>query len=97
MGYIIVILVLIIIVLSYGIYNLIRKNEILTDEIEYTDNIIEYIHTSLTKVYDRIKTIDTLGSFESDDETGFIFDEIKNNIEILKREFNLDGEETETE
>ena len=37
--------------------------------------------------------IDRLGSFESDDESGYIFDEIKSSIENLNEKYNLDAEE----
>ena len=51
--------------------------------------------------YKRMKEVDRLGSFEADDETGFIFQEIKGKAEELndfvKKYINNDkdtGEET---
>ena len=37
-------------------------------------------------------SIDRLGSFQADDESGFIFEQIKEAIEQLNNEYNLDGE-----
>jgi len=37
--------------------------------------------------YSRMRQIDRLGSFESDDEIGFIFEDIKLIIEELNRKF----------
>ena len=39
--------------------------------------------------------IDRLGSFESDDESGYIFQEIKSAMDELNEVYNLDGETEE--
>ena len=68
---------------SYIIWNLTTKQEILEDWITNFMEIIEKIDFNL-------KQIDYMGSFEADDETGIIFDEIKN---IIKQLDNFRGEE----
>jgi len=63
---------------SYIIWNLTTKQEILEDWITNFMEIIEKIDFNL-------KQIDYMGSFEADDETGIIFDEIKNIIKQLDK------------
>jgi hypothetical protein len=46
----------------------------------------------MKSAYIRMKQIDELGSFESDDESGGIFEEIKSAMESLNDEFNLDND-----
>ena len=67
----------------YVIWNINTKLEFLEDWISDFINTIEKVQTDL-------KTIDYRGSFESDDETGVIFNEIKN---IVKQLDNFKGEE----
>ena len=79
--------------LGYTTYNLLRKNEALEDEVEFADTYLESTYTSMKKAYDRMKKIDRLGSFEADDESGYIFEEIKSALEQLNETYNLDAEE----
>ena len=62
----------------YVIWNLTSKTEMLEDWVEDFINTIEKINIELKKV-------DHRGSFEADDEVGFIFKEIKNTIKLLDR------------
>ena len=62
----------------YVIWNLITKQEMLEDWVEDFTQSIE-------KVQNDLKQIDYLGSFEADDETGVIFDQIKLLIKQLDR------------
>ncbi len=62
----------------YIIWNLNTKQEMLEDWIE------DFIQ-SVEKVQEDLKTIDYRGSFEADDETGVIFDQIKLLIKQLDR------------
>jgi len=71
---------------SYIIWNLTTKQEMLEDWITNFMEIIEKIDFNL-------KQIDYMGSFEADDETGIIFDEIKN---IIKQLDKFKGEEDAT-
>tara|TARA_R110000803_G_scaffold196936_1_gene260387 strand:+ start:1005 stop:1223 length:219 start_codon:yes stop_codon:yes gene_type:complete len=45
------------------------------------------LKTRVTDSYSHLKNIDRLGSFESDDETGYIYQELKKIIEALKEGF----------
>ena len=92
MEYVIVVLSLIIIVLVYTLWNLVRKYELLEDEMEFSEKYINLAYDSMKKAYDRMKKIDRLGSFEADDESGYIFNEIKTTMEKLNEQYGLDAE-----
>jgi len=62
----------------YVIWNLNKKLEYLEDWISDFINTIE-------KVQSELKKIDYRGSFESDDETGVIFEQIKVTVNQLNR------------
>ena len=74
----------------YVNYNLFRKLEVLEDEIESNLNIFKGIYTTM-------KEIDSTGAFESDDEVGSVFADLKNIVErneqLLNSEFGKDEEE----
>lgn len=91
MEYVIVSLSLIIIALVYSVWNLIRKYESLEDEMEFSEKYINLAYDSMKKAYDRMKKIDRLGSFEADDESGYIFNEIKTAMEELNEVYELDA------
>jgi len=73
-----VFMVLLFVTSCYVIWNLIKKLESLEDWVEDFINTIEKIQTNL-------KTVDYRGAFESDDETGAIFEQIKTIINQLNR------------
>ena len=77
-----IILVILILTEGYVIWNLMRKTELLETWVEEFTNTIDVVNNE-------IKTIDALGSFESDDETGAIFKQIQqtvNKLTILRGE-----------
>ena len=73
----ITLLIIAVITLGYTTYNLLRKNEkqedVLAAYLLYMDNLSKIIEHSS----DRLKKIDTKGTFESDDEIGWFFEQIK--------------------
>jgi len=91
MEYVILVLSLIIIALLYAVWNLVRKYESLEDEMEFSEKYINLAYDSMKKAYDRMKKIDRLGSFEADDESGYIFNEIKTAMEELNEVYELDA------
>ena len=80
-----------ILILGFTTWNLLKKNEkaedILLGYLDYLDKISRVIEVADNKV----KKIDIKGSFESDDEIGFFFKQIKQIQEILN-DFQLKGE-----
>jgi competence protein ComGC len=79
---------LIISILLYIVWNLLRKVEKLEDGIEESDKLIESAAESVDKALARMREIDRVGSFEADDESGFIFEEIQAALDKLNNEIN---------
>ena len=85
---------LLLIISGYINYNLNKKLEESEDYIEDLEKSnIDYYNwfnnfkTKIGNSQSQIKQVDRLGSFESDDETGFIFKTLKNVINDLNKEF----------
>jgi hypothetical protein len=79
----IIILSILVLVLGYTTINLLRKNEkqedILSGYMTYLNKISDTIEASDK----RLQEVDQRGSFKSDDEVGFIFEQIKSIQTIL--------------
>jgi hypothetical protein len=77
------ILLVLVVVLGYTTFNLLRKNEkqedILRGYMTYLNKFSEIIDYS----HKKLKEVDAKGSFESDDEVGFFFQQIKALQEVL--------------
>ena len=74
--------------------NQMRKQEQLEDYInDLEESNLKYyelfgsLRSRLGDSYSRMKAIDRLGSFEADDETGFIFTELRDIIDELNKGF----------
>ena len=57
----------------YVNWNLLKKTELLESWMEQTTEMVE-------ETYEEMKTIDSTGHFESDDEIGTVFEGIKSTI-----------------
>ena len=84
----IVLPLVIISILLYIVWNLLRKVEKLEDGIEESDKVIESVATSVDRALARMREVDRVGSFEADDESGFIFEEIQAALDKLNNEIN---------
>lgn len=88
MIYLVIILTIMVVVLGFTTFNLLRKNEkqedILAGYMSYLNKIADYIEFADK----RIKEIDAKETFKSDDEVGFFFEQIKN-IQTLLNSFNI--------
>ena len=77
MEILITLLIIAVITLGYTTYNLLRKNEkqedVLAAYLLYMDNLSKIIEVS----DERLKKIDSKGTFQSDDEIGWFFEQIK--------------------
>jgi hypothetical protein len=73
----IIILSVLLILVSWLAYIQIRKVSKLTAYMELFTRVTAVTAVKVSSAYKRMKQIDRLGSFEADDETGFIFQEIK--------------------
>ena len=76
-----IVLTIIITILFFALYNLLRKNEKLEDFIAKQSDAINECDV-------RLKQIDTKGIFYSDDEIGWFFQEVKK-IQDALNEFTL--------
>ena len=79
---------LIISILLYIVWNLLRKVEKLEDSIEEQDEVLDSVENSVKRALARMKEVDRIGSFEADDESGFVFKEIQTALDKLNNEIN---------
>ena len=77
MIWIISILSLLIILLGYTTYNLLKKNEQAEDLIISYENHILNLSRLISQADEKLKEIDDKGLFDSDDEIGWFFTHIK--------------------
>ena len=84
----IVILSLMVVILGYTTFNLLKKNEkqedILMGYMSYLNKVSDIIEMSDKK----LREVDARESFKSDDEVGFFFESIKQ-IQSILNQFNI--------
>ena len=86
-----IILALMVVILGYTTFNLLRKVEKQEDELGKRQDVIvsyqTYINSLGEVIYtmtERIDKIDAAGTFKSDDEVGFFFQRLKALSDMLK-------------
>ena len=77
LGTVIIILGLLVVILGYTTFNLLRKNEQAEDILVSYQEFINKLQEHITKSENRLKEIDRKETFKSDDEIGWFFNEIK--------------------
>ena len=82
---IIYILGAVVVVLGYTTINLLIKNEKAEDIIVSQREFIENFQSSIEESDKKLQELDTRGSFSSDDEIGWFFNEIKELQNALSR------------
>ena len=75
--YIIIFLSVLVVVFLYTTFNLLRKNEKYEDLVEGYRVFILRFQQQVKESDKRIKEIDSKGTFSSDDEVGYFFNELK--------------------
>ena len=75
----------VVVVLGYTTINLLIKNEKAEDIIVSQREFIENFQTSIEESDKKLQELDTRGSFSSDDEIGWFFNEIKKLQNALSR------------
>ena len=75
--YIIIFLLVLVVVFLYTTFNLLRKNEKYEDLVEGYRVFILRFQQHIKESDKRIKEIDSKGTFKSDDEVGYFFNELK--------------------
>ena len=86
-----IILGVLVVILGYTTFNLLRKNEKAEDIIISQKTFIDKIDEHISFSSDRLNQIDQKGSFKSDDEIGWFFNEIKiiqNDLSQFKKDNN---------
>ena len=68
---------LLVVILGYTTFNLLRKNEKAEDIIISQNTFIENVSSQIENTEKRLNEIDEKGVFEGDDEIGWFFNEIK--------------------
>tara|TARA_R110000744_G_scaffold73536_2_gene147188 strand:+ start:2438 stop:2710 length:273 start_codon:yes stop_codon:yes gene_type:complete len=61
----------------YANYNLLKKYEQSEEYINNLETWVSHFSKTITEMNQEIKKIDSKGSFESDDEVGYFFKELK--------------------
>jgi len=78
MELLVIILTIFLAVAGYGCWNLLLK-------LEKLEEVLEQNTDSYIQIYNVMKEIDSTGAFESDDEVGSTFTDLKNLIDRNKR------------
>ena len=89
----IILLSLTTIILVYTTWNLLRKNEAHEDVVEEQEQLLSEIASRVDSSMARMKDIDRIGSFEADDETGFVFKQMYEVISELEEYYGTQEEE----
>ena len=79
---------LIIAIGAYGIINLLKQLEQLEDQVSFYIDVVDTVREKVLDVQVQLKEIDIKGSFEADDEVGFVFKEIKELADDLTNTIN---------
>lgn len=99
----IIILILIIILQTYVVYNLYQKYEkleneyeLLVDKSEQDSSFILSLRSRIMSQRSYLKQLDRRGAFESDDEVGYFFKELKKIVNDISSYFNIETTEEPT-
>jgi hypothetical protein len=83
----IVLLIALLIGTSYVIYNLLDKVEKYEEDIQLKDEFLQRVKKLSEESYNKLKELDSLEAFESDDEVGHFFKSLKDLILMLDMYF----------
>jgi CHASE3 domain sensor protein len=87
MWYLLSFLILLLLIAGYVIYNLLKKVEQYEEDIQNKDEFLKSVKNLSDQSYKKLKELDSLEAFESDDETGHFFSNLKNIIVTLDAYF----------
>lgn len=87
MWYVLSFLILLLLMAGYVIYNLLKKVEQYEEDIQNKDEFLRSVKNLSDQSYKKLKELDSLEAFESDDETGHFFSNLKNIIVTLDAYF----------
>jgi len=75
------------IVCIYASVNLLRKIERVDEELTDVSLTLADVLISIEQAYVNMQTIDSRGLFESEDETGAVFKDLKQEIDMLRSKY----------
>ena len=81
----------------YFIYRAYSLAGILADQEDYIQELedySQYMYNQINNSLNEIKKIDSKGAFESDDETGTVFEQLKQVVVNLQKEFDAEKKES---
>ena len=78
-----ILLLILICIQLYVIWNLNKKTETYEDMVSEYETYLDEVTTAVTDINNRLKEIDHRGTFESDDEVGYFFKTLKSLVEQL--------------
>ena len=81
----------------YFIYRAYSLAGILADQEEYIQELEEYsqyMYNQIKESYTQLTRIDSKGAFEQDDETGTVFEQLKQVVVNLQKEFDAEKKES---
>jgi len=93
----IILLILLSGVLSYFIYRAYTLAGTVADQEEYIQELedySQYMYNQIKESYTQLTRIDSKGAFEQDDETGTVFEQLKQVVTNLEKEFNAEKEKS---
>jgi peptidoglycan hydrolase CwlO-like protein len=86
--------------LGFVVWNLLRKLETADDDFEemekqYTETqkVIQLMDEKIQNSMEKMKSLDRIGAFQADDETGYVFKEMYSIIEELDKYYGETKEE----
>jgi len=86
--------------LGFFVWNLLRKLEMADDDFEemekqYTETqkVIQLMDEKIQNSMEKMKSLDRIGAFQADDETGYVFKEMYSIIEELDKYYGETKEE----
>lgn len=90
MEYILACCILVIIILIYFIWNINLDREKTIERLIKQDAVLNEIFERVSVADKKLREIDRLGAFESDDEVGFFFKDLLQYQDMLKNYFDID-------
>jgi len=78
------VLSVLVVILGYTTFNLLRKNEKAEDIINNYESYMNKFNDTLNKSEQKLKEVDAKGAFNSDDEIGFFF----RTVQLLQDQLN---------
>ena len=81
----------------YFIYRAYSLAGILADQEDYIQELedySQYMYNQINNSLNEIKKIDSKGAFEADDETGTVFEQLKQVVINLQKEFDAEKKES---